>query len=75
VANLNNRLLALENIINTAPMLTIDVVERPTSEQRTLIERCANTGRRLLVFYEPGNTAWMPGFGVPPWEESQHVTR
>jgi hypothetical protein len=63
-----NRLTALERSINTAPMLTLDVVNFPTDEQKALIDQCTRTGRRLIVFYEPGNTLWMPGIGVLPWE-------
>lgn len=63
-----NRLTALEKSINTAPMLTLDVFNFPTDEQKALIDQCNRTGRRLIVFYEPGNTLWMPGNGVSPWE-------
>lgn len=65
---LNARLLALEHVINTAPMLTMEVDGLPTDDQTATIERCTRTGRRLIVFCEPGNSAWMPGYGVPPWE-------
>jgi hypothetical protein len=63
-----NRLTALEKSMNTAPMLTLDVVSMPTDEQKALIDQCTRTGRRLIVFYEPGNTLWMSGVGVSPWE-------
>ncbi len=63
-----DRLTALEKSRNTAPMLTMEVDGLPTDEQAALIERCARTDRRLMVFCEPGNTAWMPGCGVPPWK-------
>lgn len=66
------RLLALESRINTAPMLTMCVDSEPTPEQQAEIDHCTRTGRRLVVFYDPGNTAWMPGFGAPPWERLQH---
>lgn len=66
-----NRLTALEKSINTAPMLTLDVVSMPTDEQKALIDQCTRTGRRLIVFYEPGNTLWMPGVGASPWEATR----
>ena len=68
MATLDARLLALEHTLNTAPMLTMEVQGPPTDEQAAQIERCARAGRRLMVFCEPGNTAWMPGCGSPPWE-------
>ena len=68
MATLNARLLALEHVINTAPMLTMEVDGAPTPEQQATIEHCTRTGRRLVVFCMPGDTAWMPGYGVPPWE-------
>ena len=63
-----SRLINLERSKNTAPMLTMQVNERPTDEQAALIDRCTKTDRRLMVFCEPGNSAWMPGCGVPPWD-------
>jgi hypothetical protein len=63
------RLKALEQVVNTAPMLTLDVDTLPTPDQTALIERCARTGRKLIVFFNPGDTAWMPGYGVAPWAE------
>lgn len=63
-----DRLTTLEKSSNSAPMLTLDVVNFPTEEQAVLIDQCKRTGRRLVVFYEPGNTLWMPGNGVSPWE-------
>ena len=68
MATLNARLMALEHVLNTAPMLTLQVDNAPTPEQQATTDHCARTGRRLVVFYDPGNTAWMPGYGVPPWE-------
>ena len=64
------RLNALEKSSNAAPMLTMEVDGKPTDDQTATIDRCARTGRRLLVFCMPGDTAWMPGYGVPPWEVS-----
>ena len=66
-----DRLTALEKSSNTAPMLTMEIDGLPTDDQTAMIDRCARTGRRLVVFYSPGDTAWMPGYGVPPWE-AQH---
>ena len=63
-----DRLTALEKSRNTAPMLTMQVDGLPTGEQAALIDRCARTDRRLIVFCMPGDSAWMPGCGVPPWE-------
>ena len=62
------RLISLEQSNDTAPMLTMTVNERPTAEQAALIDRCTKTGRNLMVFYMPFDSAWMPGCGVPPWE-------
>lgn len=53
-------------------MLVMDVDSAPTYEQSALIDRCAKTGRKLMVFYAPGDSAWMPGCGVPPWEDVAH---
>lgn len=74
MATLSARLLALERFVNTAPMMTMEVDGVPTPEQQTTIDHCTRTGRRLVVFYDPGNTAWMHGFGPPPWEGVQHGT-
>ena len=74
MATLNARLLALESRTSTAPMLTMCVNSEPTPEQQATIDHCTRTGRRLVVFYDPGNTAWMHGFGPPPWEGVQHGT-
>ena len=63
-----DRLTALEKSSNTAPMLTIAINGLPTGDQTAMIDRCTRSGRRLLVFCEPGDTAWMPGCGSPPWE-------
>ena len=63
-----DRLTALEKSSSTAPMLTMEVNTGPTPEQQAVIDHCARTGRRLVAFCMPGDTAWMPGYGVPPWE-------
>lgn len=65
-----NRLAALERAISAAPWLMLDVTDRPTPEQQATIDDCARTGRRVLVFYDPGNTAWLVGYGAPPWERT-----
>ena len=65
-----DRLTALEKSSNTAPMVTMEIDGLPTDDQTAMIDRCARTGRRLLVFCMPGDTAWMPGYGVPTWEVS-----
>ena len=67
MATLNARLLALEHLLNTASMLTLQIDTAPTPEQQATIDHCTSTNRRLMVFYDPGNTAWMPGCGVPSW--------
>lgn len=64
-----DRLTTLEKISNTAPMLTMDVHTLPTAEQQAKIGQCIRTGRRLAVFFNPGDTLWLAGYGVPPWEE------
>lgn len=68
MATLNARLLALERVLNTAPMMTLRIDTAPTPEQQATIDHCTRTGRRLVAFCMPGDTAWMPGYGVPPWE-------
>ena len=68
MATLDARLLALERSINAAPLLVLSVNDRPTLDQQATIDECTRTGRRLLVFFDPGNTAWMLGLGAPPWE-------
>ena len=65
-----DRLTALEKSSNTAPMLTMEIDGLPTHDQTATIDCCTRTGRRLLVFCMPGDTAWMPGYGVPPWKVS-----
>jgi len=68
VTNLNARLLALERFKNTAPPLTLQIDTTPTPEQQAVINHCIRTGRRLVAFFMPDDSAWMPGYGVPPWE-------
>lgn len=69
MATLENRLLALEAARSTMPWAVMDVDGKPTPNQQTEIDHCTRTGRMLVVFYEPGNTAWVPGLGKPaPWE-------
>lgn len=68
MATLSARLLALERSTSTAPMETMRIDGVPTPAQQATIDHCTRTGRRLVVFYDPGNTAWMHGFGPPPWE-------
>ena len=68
MTTLDARLLALEHILNTAPLLTMQIDEAPTPEQVAQIDHCTRTGRRLVVFCMPGDSAWMPGCGSPPWE-------
>ncbi len=68
MATLNARLETLERVINSAPMVTLQVDTAPTPEQQATIDRCTRMGRRLIVFCMPGDTAWTPGYGLPPWE-------
>jgi len=68
MATLKSRLLALEQVSNSEPMLVLEVDSAPDVEQTALIDRCAQTGRRLLVLFMPGDTVWIPGCGVAPWE-------
>lgn len=65
---LTERILKLEQATNFEPMLTLEVCNRPTPEQQTTIDQCTRSGRRLLVFCESGDTAWMPGCGSPQRE-------
>lgn len=71
MATIKDRIMLLECANNSAPMPVLSVTDRPTPEQAEKIAKAARTGRRLIVFCMPGDTAWMPGAGVPPWEEEQ----
>jgi hypothetical protein len=65
---LTERITRLEQAVNHEPVLMLEVDTSPTPKQTVAIDHCTRTGRRLLVFYAPGDTAWMPGAGLPPWE-------
>ena len=70
MATIEQRLSALEREINTAPLLVLCVTDRPTPEQAEQIASAERTGRRLIVFYMPSDTAWLAGSGKPaPWEQ------
>ncbi|MDP1637535.1 MAG: hypothetical protein Q8K74_05050 [Candidatus Nitrotoga sp.] len=71
MATIKDRIMLLECANNCAPMLALSVTGRPTPEQAEQITKAARTGRRLIVFCMPGDTAWMPSAGVPPWEEQE----
>lgn len=71
MATIEQRIFALEQAINTAPMLVIEVNAYPTEAQKAEIDRAVRSGRRLLVFYMPDDSAWMVGHGVPPWEQQK----
>ena len=62
------RVATLEALRNKAPMLTLQVQDQPTPEQLETMEHAKRTGRQLIVFYSPGDTAWFMGDGPPPWE-------
>ena len=68
MATLDARVAALEKSTNTAPMMTMCIDTAPTPAQQATIDHCTRTGHRLVMFCMPGDTAWMPGYGVPPWE-------
>ena len=74
MATLDARVAALEKSTITAPMMTMCIDTAPTPAQQATIDHCTRTGHRLGVFCMPGDTAWMPGYGVPPWEvdHAQH---
>ena len=65
---LSERIKLLERGQSSAPLVTIEVTKAPTPEQQALIGKCIATGRQLLVFVSPGDTVWMPGCGVAPWQ-------
>lgn len=71
MATIKERIMQLEQASNYAPMLVLSVADRPTPEQQAEIDKATRTGRRLIVFFMPGDTAWMHGAGVPPWEEQE----
>ncbi|MDP1679696.1 MAG: hypothetical protein Q8L02_06220 [Candidatus Nitrotoga sp.] len=64
-----SRLRELERAKNNCAPLILDVLNQPTPDQKESIDQAITSGRRLLVFYDPGNTLWSPGAGLPPWEE------
>lgn len=66
---IKQRISQLEHASNHEPMLVLNVSNRPTLEQQAEIDKATRTGRRLIVFYMPGDTAWILGCGKPaPWE-------
>ena len=71
MATIKDRIMQLERASNNAPMLVLDVTDRPTPEQAEQIAKAERTRRQLIVFYMPGDTVWMPGAGVPPWEQER----
>lgn len=62
-----DRVKALEQLSAGGELLTMEVDTLPTAEQQAKIDQCARTGRRLAVFFNPGDTLWLAGCGVPPW--------
>ncbi len=69
MATIEQRILQLERAKIALPWLTMNVIDRPTSEQQAVINKAIKTGRMLIVFVEKGNTAWIPSLNVPaPWE-------
>lgn len=69
MATIRDRLAALERTSNNAPWLIIDVTDRPSPEQAEQIAQAERTGRMCIVFVARGDTAWIAGAGVPPWEQ------
>jgi len=69
MTTIKDRITQLERASNNAPMLVLFVTDKPTPEQSEQIAKAERIGRRLIAFYMPGDTAWMPGYGVPPWEQ------
>ena len=65
---LRERLANLEQSAGAVPMLTLNVDGAPTAQQAAVIAQCTASGRRLIVFCMPGDSAWMPDCGAPPWE-------
>ena len=69
MTTIKQRISQLERASNHEPMLVLDVSDRPTDEQQAEIDKATRTGRRLIVFYMPEDTAWILGCGKPaPWE-------
>ena len=73
MATIGQRLKALEQAINAAPMLVLFVGDRPTPEQQGEIDNATRTGRLMIVFVKKGDTAWIAGAGVPPWERGDYA--
>lgn len=71
MATIEQRLKTLEKQQSDAPMLVLFVGDRPTPEQQTEIDKAIKTGRMMLVFVARGDTAWIAGAGVPPWDEQE----
>lgn len=47
----------------------------PTPEQQAQIEEAIATSSFLIVFVEPGNTAWVASCNDPaPWETADYVS-
>ena len=72
--SIKQRLTLLENAISSEPMAVIFVKDRPNPEQQTIIDQAIRTERRLFVFVAKGDTAWLAGVGVPPWESKEGNT-
>ena len=61
----------LENAIRSKPMAVIFVKDRPNPDQQTIIDQAIRTESKLIAFVEQGDTAWLAGAGVPPWEQQE----
>lgn len=66
---LNSRIAALEQNTKNKMPLVLFVDNRPTAAQQAEINTAIHDGRTGLIFLKQGDTAWVLGAGVPPWEQ------
>lgn len=71
MATLNSRVTALEQKTKNNMPLVLFVDNRPTAAQQIEIDRAILEGRTGIIFLKQGDTAWLVGEGVPPWEQQE----
>lgn len=71
MATLNSRITALEQKTKNNTPLVLFVGSRPSAAQQAEIDTAIQDGRTGLIFLKQGDTAWVVGAGVPPWERQE----
>lgn len=71
MATLNSRITALEQKSKNNLPLVLFVDSRPSAAQQAEIDTAIQDGRTGLIFLNQGDTAWVVGEGVPPWEQQK----